>query len=88
MSLRVRPSALKHGCSVEDISHAVDMALRKIEIDPDNDPPKLLFIGPDSAGNLLELVGGELADGVLLIWHAMKCRNEYLQLLPKSGGGA
>jgi hypothetical protein len=51
-----------------------------------NDPPKLLIIGPDGAGNLLELIGGELADGVLLIWHADRCRPTYLELLPKAGG--
>ena len=84
--LRVYSSALKHGCTVEDISHAVDMALYENVVDWDNDPPKLLIIGPDGAGNLLELIGGELADDVLLIWHAMRCRPQYLHLLPKKGG--
>ncbi len=86
MQLRVEDSALKHGCSVEDISHAVDMAVLEIELDPDSEPPKLLFIGPDHAGNLLELVGGELPD-LLMIWHADACRKKYLKLLPRSGGG-
>jgi hypothetical protein len=81
--LRVRASALKHGFSIEDISHAIDMALFAREIDPDNDPPKLLFIGPDHAGNLLEVIGGEMADDVLLIWHADACGSKYLKLLPK-----
>jgi hypothetical protein len=84
--LRVHESALKHGQTIEDISHAVDMALYEIILDEDNDPPKLLIIGPDSAGNLLELIGGELADDVLLIWHADRCRPAYVDLLPKSGG--
>ena len=35
-------------------------------LDEDHDPPKLLIIGPDGAGNLLELVGGVLDDGDLL----------------------
>ena len=83
--LRVRESALKHGCSVEDISHALDMALRSFEVDPDHDPPKLLFIGPDPAGNLLELIGGEFGDD-LWIWHADRCRPAYLKLLPNLGG--
>lgn len=86
MVLRVHKSALKHGCAIEDISHAIDMALHVVEIGPDNDPPKLLIIGPDSAGNLLELIGGELADDVLLIWHADRCRPQYLELLPLKGG--
>ena len=61
------------------------MALYGVEIDPDNDPPKLLYIGPDGAGNLLELVGGEISGGDLLIWHADRCRADYLELLPAQG---
>jgi hypothetical protein len=34
------------------------------------------------------LIGGELADDVLLIWHAKRCCAEYLTLLPKTGGDA
>lgn len=86
MPLRVRDSALKHGYSIEDISHAIDMALVAKEIDPDNDPPKVLFIGPDLAGNLLEVMGGEISGDVLLIWHADACRSQYLKLLPQRGG--
>jgi hypothetical protein len=86
VKLRVHDSALKHGCSREDISHAVDMALYVGEIDPDNDPPKRLYIGPDPAANLLEVIGGGLADEILLIWHAKRCRTQYLELLPPTGG--
>jgi hypothetical protein len=84
--LRVHKSALKHGCTVEGISHALDMAMYWDILDEDNDPPKQLIIGPDGAANILELIGGELADDVLLIWHAKRCRAEYLTLLPKAGG--
>jgi hypothetical protein len=80
--LRVARSALKHGCSIETISHANDMATYGDVLDPDDDPPKLLIIGPDEAGNFLELIGADLAGGDRLIWHAMRCRAEYLQLLP------
>lgn len=83
--LRVLPPALKHGCTIEDISHALDMMLYEIVVDEDHEPPKLLILGPDSAGNLLELVGGEFGDD-LRIWHADRCRSIYLQLLPKMGG--
>ena len=75
---------MAHGYDREEISHAIDMRLDEREIDPDNDPPKILFIGPDHSGNLLEVIGGELAD-VLLIWHADKCSPEYLTLLPPQG---
>lgn len=84
--LRVRESALKHGYSIEDISHAIDMALVEVQVDADHDRPKRLFIGPDSTGNLLEMIGGDLANGVLLIWHADTCRSTYFELLPAAGG--
>jgi hypothetical protein len=84
--LRVTNSALKHGCTREDISHAYDLALYEGVIDEDADPLKLLIIGPDGAANLLELVGGELDNGDVLIWHATKCRTKYLSLLPETGG--
>jgi hypothetical protein len=87
VKLRVLDSALKHGCSREAISHAIDMALYAEEIDPDSDPPKRLYIGPDPAANLLEVIGGEIADDILLIWHAQRCRVKYLELLPPTGGG-
>ena len=84
--LRIAESALRHGCTREDISHAVDMALYVNTLDEESDPPKLLIIGPDGAANILELIGGELEDD-LLIWHAMACRRQYLDLLPKQGAG-
>jgi hypothetical protein len=62
------------------------MALYAREIDPDTEPPKILFIGPDPAANLLEVIGGDIADDTLLIWHADTCRAEYLELLPPPGG--
>jgi hypothetical protein len=82
--LRVHKSALKHGCTIEGISHAVDMAMYWDVLDEGSDPPKQLIIGPDGAANLLELIGGELADE-LWIWHADRCRAKYLTLLPKTG---
>ena len=83
--LRVHASALKHGCTREDVSHAYDMALFEGVVDEGGDPPKLLIVGPDGAGNLLELIGGELEED-LWIWHAMPCRLKYVDLLPGTGG--
>lgn len=55
-------------------------------LDPDNDPPKLLFIGPDGAANLLELIGGDSESGDRVIWHADRLSAQYHKLLPKTGG--
>jgi len=84
--LRIHDSALKHDCAREDVSHAYDMALYANLLDEDADPPKLLVVGPDSAGNLLELIGAEFENGDVWIWHAMSCRRQYLDLLPDQGG--
>lgn len=59
----------------------MDLALVEVVVEPEHDPPKLLIIGPDPAGNLLELVGGEFASDLLVIWHADRCRRRYLDLL-------
>lgn len=80
--LRIADSALKHGCSREDVSDAYDMAVFEGVVDAEAELPKLLTIGPDPAGNLLELVGGRRANGDYLIWHAMRCQPQYLALLP------
>ena len=85
--LRIHESALKHGCTREDISHAFDMALYENVLDEDSDQPKLLIIGPDPAANLLELIGGELEDDTW-IWHAMPCRKQYIALLPEQAAGS
>lgn len=52
--MEVHESARKHGVADEDILDAVDHALA-IE-DVGEEPDRWLVIGPDRAGNLLELV--------------------------------
>jgi len=52
------------------------------DLDPDSDPPKVLLIGPDAAGNLLELIALVLAGDELLIIHAMPLRPSSYPLLP------
>jgi len=37
----------------ESILHAVENAIVVVDLDPDADPPRVLAIGPDPAGNLL-----------------------------------
>jgi len=82
----VAESALKHGLTTEEISYAYDFYAFEGIMDDGADAPKLLTIGPDSAGNFLELVGGRQPNGDHLIWHAMHCRRQYLELLPEGGG--
>ena len=76
--------APKHGINDVAIRHAVDHALTIVDLEPDADPPKVLAIGPDPAGNLLEIIWLELADGVELVIHAMSLRPKFYDLLPKA----
>ena len=77
----IHRSALRHGLTEDDIAHAVDNSVAVADLEPDADPPKLLVIGPDLAGNLLEVVLLDLADDVLAI-HAMALRATFYDLLP------
>ena len=78
-------TAHKHGISDAAILHALDNALTVVDLEPDADPPKVLAIGPDYAGNLLEIIWLELADGVELVIHAMTLRRAFYDLLPFPG---
>ena len=75
-------SALKHGITRPQISHAADHLVTLADLDPDRDPPKVLFIGPDKAGNLIELIALVLEGDELLIIHAMRLRPQFFPLLP------
>ena len=45
----------------------------------------MLAIGPDAAGNLLEVIWLELAGGAQLVIHAMALRPLFWDLLPDPG---
>lgn len=79
--MRFHRSAFKHGYDEETILHAVEHAIVVVDLEPDADPPKVLAIGPDPAGNLLEVIWLDLADTELVI-HAMDLRATFYDLLP------
>ena len=76
-------SAFKHGIAVEAIAHALGRRLVTVDLDVDGDPPRVLAIGPDPAGNLLEVVWLELADDRMMVIHAMPLRASFYGLLPE-----
>lgn len=63
----------------EDINHAIDHAVA-IE-DAGEDPDRWLVIGPDRAGNLLEVVVITTVEGTQLAIHAMRMRGKFRRLL-------
>jgi hypothetical protein len=74
-------SARKHGVVDDDIVHAVDHALAVGE----QDDGKVLYLGPDRAGNLLEVVSIARDDGSEIVIHAMPMRSKYEPFLRGEG---
>ena len=77
--MEIHDSARKHGVVDKDIHHAIDHALA-IE-DAGEDPDRWLVIGPDRAGNLLEVVVITTVEGTQLAIHAMAMRVKFRRLL-------
>ncbi len=80
--MEIHRSARRHRVNDVDIRHATDYPLVVVDLDPDGDPPKQLAIGPDCAGNLLEVIVLVLGDDRLLAIHAMPLRPAFHDLLP------
>ncbi len=81
MELTFRLSAFKHGVTGESIKHAVAHSLFIDDDFQGTEPPKVLIIGPDPAGNLLELVGQFSSDDTLVVFHAMAIRPSILKMI-------
>ncbi|MFY0409785.1 hypothetical protein [Solicola sp. PLA-1-18] len=77
--MEIKLSARKHGVTDADILHAWRNALRLVEVEYDGED-RLLVIGPDLTGALLELVALP-ADEPNRIIHADRMRPKFLGLL-------
>lgn len=67
--MRITPSARRHGISEEAIRHAVNNAVRMVEVEDG-----LFFIGADASGQMLELLARSTEGGELVVFHAMSLR--------------
>ena len=81
-SVEIYRSARKHGISDDDIEHAVVHSV----IAAVDDDGKVLYLGADRAGNLVEVVCVERVDGTEVVIHAMRMRRIYEPLLRDMGG--
>jgi hypothetical protein len=81
--LIIRHSALKHGLAEASIAHAVTYPLL-VDDQFEEDTPKVLVLGPDRAGNVLEVIG--LFDNAddFVVFHAMPARTGYLRMLERN----
>jgi len=79
--VEINDSAHRHDVSEEDMLHAVEHSL--VVDDLGEDPDRWLVLGPDTAGNLLELVVLVSTEGDEIIIHAMPMRPKYRRLLER-----
>ncbi len=79
--MEIYGSARRHGVNDDDIEHAIDHAMVVAEDDED----RVLYLGPDRAGNLLEIVAVRRDDETEVVIHAMPMRRIYEELLPEAG---
>ncbi len=77
MAIRFSRSASRHGVAHNRARLVIERCGCPLyPPDPDDDG-LVVFLGPDGNGVPLEVVGLELADGDLLVIHAMKLRRAY-----------
>ena len=77
--MEIADSARKHGVSDETIVHAWENAIKLAEFEYDGEE-RLFVIGPDSSGNLLELVAVPAAEPTRVI-HADRLRPKFYDAL-------
>jgi len=86
-----KPSAFKHGIDEADIRNAFKQ--RVLDYTMPGEENKNLLLGLARNGSLLEIIYNVLdtpsrsADDVINVFHAMKCRKAYLNLLKAKGIG-
>jgi hypothetical protein len=80
--VEIHRSARKHAIDDEAINHAVENAIVVVDLEPHADPPRVLAIGPDRAGNLLEIIWLEFENDPPIVIHAMALRRAFHDLLP------
>ena len=74
-------SASKHGVENDDVLHAISRAFVVADMGDDNTPLRTLILGPDRAGNMLEVIVLHFDDGREMAIHAMAMRSRYNGLL-------
>ena len=79
--MEVHRSARKHGVADGDMLHTGDHAVSSFDLGDDDSPRRRLVIGPDRAGNLLEVIVLVFDDDREMVIHAMRLRSRYEGML-------
>jgi hypothetical protein len=86
MEIRWAKSAAKHRINRARSGHVARTAERILREAAPRDSPlkddRIVFLGPDQNGVMLEVIGVEIEEGLLII-HAMKMRPRYRRFLKR-----
>jgi len=81
VTIKFSQSAFKHNFTKEDILKAfINVVYDDILDEFEN---KHLLIGFDGKGRLLEISYNNISDDTIRVFHAMKCRNSFVNLVKK-----
>ncbi|MFM8505975.1 MAG: hypothetical protein ACKOBB_13215, partial [Acidimicrobiaceae bacterium] len=75
-----------HGVSTLDIHHATNHPIQTFQYFDELDRERMLIIGPDRSGNLLELIATIRPDQTARVFHAMKLRPKFQDLISQRKG--
>jgi hypothetical protein len=81
LGVEFHSSASKHGVAEGDVLHALDQSLLEFDLGDDDSPTRRLVLGPDQAGNVLEIVVLSFDDDSEMVIHAMRMRSKYRPLV-------
>jgi uncharacterized DUF497 family protein len=81
IEVKFNESAFKHGVTEEDIRGALSSVLFDEADRKASD--KYLALGFDTNGNLLEVIYNIIDENTINVFHAMKCRKEYIKLIER-----
>lgn len=82
MRYEIHHTARKHGIADDDILHAIEHVLA---VDEYEDDDRVLYLGPNRAANMLEVITLAINDDLELVIHAMPMLPKYRVLLRDLG---
>jgi hypothetical protein len=85
LNIEFNQAAFTHDIEEADIRFAISTARYDARIDEDKSDDKHLIIGFDRNVNLLEIMYNVIDEDTINVFHAMKCRKNFLPLI-KAGG--